>query len=372
MSASWIDDWFTEDERATRGSTVAVAIEKHKGPGNHPNGSPQAVHAGGGGGGKVGKDGRLDVGMKGDGTHAQFILDEKMTRNGITPQVRSRLKNRVITDLANYAAEHAGLTEDERAFLIQNREVVIERAITQSRNVQALRWNDEAHLFDVLADEGISLSKQDLEIGWTDSTALAKKTAMGLSDNGILRLALYSEANNFVKTWANTALDHNEQARYTQQIANDLFPGEHRAFDRFISTGRDTGYFDTSIPSLDQKLRTAFLQRTYDQTQAFLADVPGTHVTLFRGFTGPEGMGGWSEISANPLSSWTTDRGTAKDFGLSSSMGEMDGYVLEASIPKEWIVSTPYTGLGALHEAEVIVNLPDGHQVHWMSERYFP
>ena len=106
----------------------------------------------------------------------------------------------------------------------------------------------------------------------------------------------------------------------------------------------------------DTKARTQkFLRAQYDATQAAFKAAGVTHVTAYRSIGHPRGadgkliefeMGDRKPRVGNAMESWSTQRRWAEGF---------PGHLVTAVIPVARIVSTPRTGLGCLHEHEVVV-----------------
>ena len=122
---------------------------------------------------------------------------------------------------------------------------------------------------------------------------------------------------------------------------------------------------------IDRKLKQkgelyrAFLRAQYDSTQSFFQRVGVTKIPLYRGmrwdeesFAKPEWAkkNGETQIELRPLSSWTYDKKIANDFATDQGAEKNgNGIILEATIPISRILSLPITGVGCLHEKEVVV-----------------
>jgi hypothetical protein len=105
----------------------------------------------------------------------------------------------------------------------------------------------------------------------------------------------------------------------------------------------------------------AFLRAQYDETQQQLKDAGITELHLFRGKDAQtdresavaRGHGTGEETTAlRPMSSWTTDLGTAQSF---SGGGSLEPVVLTATVPADRVLSTPSSGFGCFNENEVVV-----------------
>lgn len=92
----------------------------------------------------------------------------------------------------------------------------------------------------------------------------------------------------------------------------------------------------------------------YNQTQKELSKYPGDYVKLYRGIVGNNYPEGEFYFSGNAAESWSSDKLTALVFSMSTG-DEPDGSLLEAYMPKERILSTPFTGFGKFGESEFVV-----------------
>lgn len=234
----------------------------------------------------------------------------------------------------------------------------------------------EGYIWEVAREDGIAIDR---------ATQGPRELWDLMSDHAKARTILYSMADNTLGNWKTTALDHDEFAYNLQQTVNAMNPsGEHKAFRSYMDfqlTSPDgngnpnmTNY--RPFNALQSKVYGGFVTTSQRRTQAILNEVaPGSDsVTLYRGMTMPEDQAGqpsdaesWTnEVSMNPLSSWSVDPTVAKRFGDGYGIDRYDpGYLLTAAVPKSNIMMTAVSGLGALHEMEVIVNLPDGFEVEF-------
>lgn len=168
----------------------------------------------------------------------------------------------------------------------------------------------------------------------------------------------YYWAAKFQSTWAVSASDSTVESLALQDAANrrfgldqDLGPLEN---DLLLGQRNDMHALANS-PVTD-----AFLQVTYERTQAFLAKNHIESLSLYRGMTwrGGERRPTWArngdhEVSLNPLSSWSGSRTTAQLFADDLKVAASS--VLSATVPASRIFSTPFTGPGCRDEYEFIV-----------------
>lgn len=152
-------------------------------------------------------------------------------------------------------------------------------------------------------------------------------------------------AASLVRNWAGTSNDESPPSLALQEVAERTFGIENAAGWISNSEGEISDLIDQHGDVME-----AFLQAQYDATQEFLSTTNTNEITLYRGIT--TGMsdrfpiGDNQELSMRPLSSWSTDRIVASDFG---------DRTITATFPAERIFSLPITGLGCLNEEEVVV-----------------
>lgn len=188
----------------------------------------------------------------------------------------------------------------------------------------------------------------------------------GLKDNGftddmvrrVRQETVEDFASQLVGTWAQTSADSHPLSQAIQYAASDEF-----GLPKF------TAHFGSSMGFGPKNLRLgqihskhgAFLRRfvrsQYDYTQAWFAENGIESVTIFRGmrFTAPPGWvqkggGITSNIELQPLSSFSSEYGVAREFADSS------GAVMTAiRVPVDKVLSTARTGFGCLNEGEVVL-----------------
>lgn len=293
----------------------------------------------------------------------------------IKPGGRSHRKDLVSRELADLIAED--LTDEEVAAILDEDEFAsmwghhpgadFDRAYqTAKSNEINLRGYEVprdyvGHFWEVAADEGIEFDR---------ATDGSNEIWEQMSDRGKARVIMYTHVNDVLGSWATTALDHDPKAYNLQLLGDELFPGDHSTF-KFVLDNEN--FRPPSIKDNQRVVYGKVLQASYDNTQKFLKSTYGLSgddtVTLYRGFkteaqendpfhTAYLKSGGQMAIAQNPLSSWTLARAVAEEFA--DPHNSQNGYVFKAEVPVSQIASTAMSGLGALHEYEFIVNVPDG------------
>lgn len=223
-------------------------------------------------------------------------------------------------------------------------------------------------------------------LGWTPSSASADPAMREFADmlvregpGGLVppnapevRAAMRTEAvNALVRQWALTSNDGDPTSLALQATAADLFGLDSHA-DWTVS--EETQAAVDRLRADHGPLYEAFLLAQYDATQDRLAEHGISHVHLFRGHTVRRealGTGGWVDaiydgydergytdvaVPLRPMSSFTTDRGVAYEFGAKYGQSDAaDAVVLEGSVPASRVIATPRSGAGCLDEAEFIV-----------------
>ena len=160
----------------------------------------------------------------------------------------------------------------------------------------------------------------------------------------------YDDTNRIIRSWAETANDHNPNALRIQQRAAEIFGGE-------VSLWQE-GLVDIIGENMEEVLWSddvidAVLRSVYENTQDELREAGLKQVVLYRGMNVEQSLkiGTIFPLEMNALESWSTDFFTAKSFG---------DVVVEISVPAERVFSTGRTGLGCLFEKEFIVNNVSG------------
>lgn len=106
----------------------------------------------------------------------------------------------------------------------------------------------------------------------------------------------------------------------------------------------------------------AYVDEVYKETQRQLQEAKINYMTLHRGmvwaneYSIPKELQptGSRSVSLNPLSSFSSARGIARDFAINSSGGSGER-ILTTTIPRTRIFSMPRSGPGALNEYELVV-----------------
>jgi len=175
-------------------------------------------------------------------------------------------------------------------------------------------------------------------------------------------------AAELVTTWAHSSDGSSDLSWALQHAAEEMFGLK----DPYRTTRASTPYATKGKEILEEygDVIGAFMEHTYEQTQAMLADAGIKHVTLYRGITmstaqknrlnldtvaiksfsgsttirrsGRDG----EDVSMQPLSSFSTSPGTAAEFGE---------VMIAAVVPAEAIFSSAFTGTGCLNESELVV-----------------
>lgn len=97
----------------------------------------------------------------------------------------------------------------------------------------------------------------------------------------------------------------------------------------------------------------SYLQRQYDETQAFL---DGADVRVYRGTTTAATAVGRVAVTLRPLSSFALERTVAIAFPMDRPVPPGERHALiAAAAPGARILSTPLTGMASLFEGEVVV-----------------
>lgn len=174
----------------------------------------------------------------------------------------------------------------------------------------------------------------------------------------------YETVNAIVGTWANSSNDSSVDSLAIQQEAAKMFGSSLSEWqqEKIASIGSEggrtfNGEVWVSVPagSIEPIIATrpqirTVLNAMYENTQKELvaAGFP-EYVTLRRGVSNTIGdIGSVAQVYENALSSFTSDRQTAWDFGF-------EGSIIEMQVPRSRIISTARTGFGCLTEYEFVV-----------------
>jgi len=185
----------------------------------------------------------------------------------------------------------------------------------------------------------------DLEIMFGDGNHhTVAQMERGLKNN----TAEYVAADMINRRWARSSGD-NAVSVGVQLAAKRKFG---RAKTSHLAANLGEGKDGMQKASQISKLKTtkAYVDVTYERTQATLKANKVESLIVYRGVdraiggiaSGSKGV----EVSAQPLSSWSTNPNIARAFG---------GTVMAVKVPRSRIFSTASTGPGCLGEAEIIV-----------------
>jgi len=253
----------------------------------------------------------------------------------------------------NYGDRHeAGLTTEQ----LHNSPPEGVRAFQKDLNAseQAASMNDKLKsdpevtletrgiLADMEVDDHV---KTDLDIMFGDGNHhTVAQMERGLKNN----TAEYVAADMINRRWARSSGD-NAVSVGVQLAAKRKFG---RAKTSHLAANLGEGKDGMQKAAQISKLKTtkAYVDVTYERTQATLKANKVESLIVYRGIDrdiggiGPGSKG--VKVSAQPLSSWSTNPHVAQIFG---------GKVMAAKVPRSRIFSTASTGAGCLGEAEVIV-----------------
>lgn len=175
-------------------------------------------------------------------------------------------------------------------------------------------------------------------------------------DDHEMKILAEATAGSLVHQWATSAADSEARSLALQEAASTLWNLDSPSFQEHL---REVDMPGVSVETAQfGDLFRSFHEAQYVATQDRLANAglkPDDPVTLYRGFNDVTGVLEDQEpyttfpMDANPLSSWTTDKGVAEQFSGPS------GYVLRSEVPVKDIVGSPHTGQGALNEQEIVV-----------------
>jgi hypothetical protein len=184
-----------------------------------------------------------------------------------------------------------------------------------------------------------------------------------------------------VDAWAATANDARELSLAVQDTAQKIFKVDALSWN---SNTTDKGDFNggmavystketykpsSTITAERTKVLSSFLLAQYAATQQYFDAKGIKEVTLFRGMKGkptdpdrnwteefqhPDLPPEEAEILMRPLSSWATRLEDANYFAK-PSYGKPYGTLVKARIKTKDILAIPFTGIGCLDEAEVVV-----------------
>lgn len=157
----------------------------------------------------------------------------------------------------------------------------------------------------------------------------------------------------YTNKWAETSNDSDYQALALQFRAYSMFQTEPVSYVEGVNRGNVATIAAAQAPVLD-----AYLASSYAETQAYFKDQGISSMTLMRGVGNTPSSwkdGDTVSLTSNPLTSWSADPGTASGFAIDQWANYGSGALLEAEVPVENIVATPFTGAGCATEYETVV-----------------
>lgn len=204
------------------------------------------------------------------------------------------------------------------------------------------------------------------------ATELKHKVATNLSRGANID---YAEASDSVHSWAISSNDSNINSLNMQRIAGEVFGANFTEWQKKNYNGmlalnkHDYGGPNTILS--DDETKT-FLKTMYRQTQTELKTNGIKEVVVYRGFSFEGDVGeaaNWQigdkvKIGMNAMSSWSSDKQTALNFGYGNHV------IFEMKVPASRVMATPHTGFGCYAEHEfVLLGDPDGDMATIVSGR---
>lgn len=213
---------------------------------------------------------------------------------------------------------------------------------------------------------------------------------------------LFAEASaaELIRQWTDSSsMISNADQRAMQDAARSHFGLSTEEYEDGGITSRNP-----TRMKADQKIREAFVQAMYDETQQMFEDAGITHVEVYRGVTigfsgvtrkdvmdpsdlpaamlraqidADSGSTDGGSLNGVPvrlrsMSSFSSDRDVAEDFNEMQGGADRSSkaVVISTTIPVERVLATPGTGLGCLSESELVIlgSGPDGNDrfdVNW-------
>jgi hypothetical protein len=344
-----VEDAITDALEAEWAVMLGAAPQRHYGPGPHPDGSEQKVHAG-------------PEEPKADSLTAwRPPLSPKAAIAPFLETPGGRKLEWTPTSWGDYYGPdegEAGEVKDEVQKALGDRFLPLLSSIAAQYNVsedQAMRalW-PLAKMFDDLKTPGV-LSPPD--VGVTPVTE-------PVFDLGSLEGRIDAAMWRFVGEWAATSGDSSTFALGLQMAAAKEF-GLTTAEAELRANHKDQmmlAAWDSRGP-IEQDVLRALVRNQYDYTQEVLKARGIEYLDLARGVTSmpDRHLAGVTTLTLlNPLSSWTTSRFTAERFAGAADVADQwetraGDYLLQARVPASRIFSTAVTGPGCLNEFEVVV-----------------
>ena len=180
--------------------------------------------------------------------------------------------------------------------------------------------------------------------------------------------------DRYIAAWAGNATDETE-SRIVQNAVAEHFGIENPLMELQSNRGRGmTEEYEMTKPFAD-----AFVEATYERTQAVLSQAGITELHIARGMSWEQDedewwdkvppaivkmlsigkAGGPLKLKQNPLSSWSTEGRVAEEFSSDCTRGVQAR--IGMVVPASDIFSLTTTGLGCLSESEVVVIGNPGH-----------
>ena len=148
-----------------------------------------------------------------------------------------------------------------------------------------------------------------------------------------------------VRVWKRAPNGGNPHGHAVQEAARELFGLENAAewhsYDSAsaVSAGR-------KLANTHREAYEAFLTSQWAATQELFAGEGIAEIEVYRGTSGQEIQEDGSAC-LRPLASFSLSPSVAKRFS--------GGKILAMRVPVEWVLATPFTGVGCLHEGEIVV-----------------
>lgn len=163
-----------------------------------------------------------------------------------------------------------------------------------------------------------------------------------------------------VSEWAQTSNDSSPISLAMQNVAEREFGIQGAApWDTFAKIQEQTADYQEKYGDV----YSAFLRAQYDNTQEFLKSQGVTELEVYRGINNLEdsemaqvNSAREQDMQFRPLTSWTVDEAVAFKFAGGDYHEEVSesAAMVHATIPASQVFSIPATGVGCLHEAEVV------------------
>jgi hypothetical protein len=158
------------------------------------------------------------------------------------------------------------------------------------------------------------------------------------------RAMLETVANSLIAQWAGTSNDHNARSLALQEAAVEEFGlKDTYEWPAGLSLKNDTKW----ELNKHRELYRTFLREMYNNTQDWAKKNGVKSVRLRRGSgTYVGAVGSKANAKLRPMSSFSTNYGTAQQFG---------SHRIEAYVPIEWVIGNAATGYGCQNEYEWVV-----------------